>query len=241
MTGDLFDRLIGEARAPDRSVRPVLLPVFPIRLPEAHARSIAPLRTEIAPLRELISESVAPSIPPRAPDPVALPSTPAVVELTSLAPSPMPTPPAPRVVDPVVRVDQRAPEPTGIAPVAPVQPLVEPPEAPDAEPPSLAVAPEPEIEATVPPRPLIQPILRVVEPAQSESAAPPAPEITPLPPPKIDLPAPDVPTEPTIRVSIGRIDVRIADAPPAKAAPVKRPAPQLSLDEYLRLRSGGKR
>ena len=104
------------------------------------------------------------------------------------------------------------------------------------------VAPEPEIEASAPLRPVIQPILRVVEPAQSPP--PVAPEITPvLPPapPKIELPTPDAPPEPTIRVSIGRIDVRAADTPPAKAAPVKRPAPQLSLDEYLRLRSGGKR
>ncbi len=141
----------------------------------------------------------------------------------------------------MVRVEERSPEQVEIAPAAPIRPAIAPPVAPLAELPSAAVAPAPEIEATAPIRPVIQPILRLSEPAQP--AAPTAPEISPVPPPQpaTELPAADAPPEPTIRVSIGRIDVRVADPPPAKPSPAQRQAPQLSLDEYLRLRSGGKR
>jgi hypothetical protein len=48
---------------------------------------------------------------------------------------------------------------------------------------------------------------------------------------------------PTIRVTIGRIDVRAITSPPPqqpRPAPV-RPAPQLSLADYLKQRSGGRR
>jgi hypothetical protein len=48
---------------------------------------------------------------------------------------------------------------------------------------------------------------------------------------------------PTIRVTIGRIDVRAVSAPqtPAAQKPGKRPQPSLSLDDYLKQRNGGQR
>jgi hypothetical protein len=50
--------------------------------------------------------------------------------------------------------------------------------------------------------------------------------------------APDPPT-PTIRVSIGRVEVR-AVTPPAPSRKPTRPAPRMSLDEYLRSQNGGR-
>lgn len=48
---------------------------------------------------------------------------------------------------------------------------------------------------------------------------------------------------PTIRVSIGRIEVRAVAQQPQTAPPqqVSRPAPRISLDEYLRSQNGGRR
>lgn len=45
---------------------------------------------------------------------------------------------------------------------------------------------------------------------------------------------------PVIRVSIGRVEVRAVAAPPAPTAP-PRAKPKMSLDEYLRAQSGGRR
>lgn len=47
-------------------------------------------------------------------------------------------------------------------------------------------------------------------------------------------------SEPTIRVSIGRIEVRAVQPPAIQPAqPISPPAPKLSLDDYLRRRNGG--
>jgi hypothetical protein len=50
-----------------------------------------------------------------------------------------------------------------------------------------------------------------------------------------------VPAAPTIRVSIGRIEVRaiMPPVPPVRPAPPARPRPQLSLEDYLRQHRGG--
>ncbi len=45
--------------------------------------------------------------------------------------------------------------------------------------------------------------------------------------------------ESTIRVSIGRIDVRAVSPPASPPRRTKQPAPKMSLDDYLRARSGG--
>ena len=54
-----------------------------------------------------------------------------------------------------------------------------------------------------------------------------------------------VPSEPVIRVTIGRVEVRLVQAPapiPVNRAPARSiPAPALSLDEYLKQRDEGKR
>lgn len=51
-------------------------------------------------------------------------------------------------------------------------------------------------------------------------------------------PAPELPT---IRVSIGRIEVRAIAPPVQRPAPARRPGPALALDDYLKQRSGGQR
>jgi hypothetical protein len=54
--------------------------------------------------------------------------------------------------------------------------------------------------------------------------------------------APDQPpAAPTIQVTIGRIDVRATPTPDAEAKPSRAKGPQLTLDAYLRSRSGGSR
>src|SRR5215208_776222 len=56
--------------------------------------------------------------------------------------------------------------------------------------------------------------------------------------------APESPAPPTIRVSIGRIEVRAITpppAPPVQPARSARPGPELSLDDYLKQRNGRQR
>jgi hypothetical protein len=70
------------------------------------------------------------------------------------------------------------------------------------------------------------------------------PPLTMPPPAAMDNPPPDLErTETTIRVSIGRIDVRAATPPSAEPArqPPARPGPRVSLDAYLERASARRR
>ncbi|HMQ55607.1 MAG TPA: hypothetical protein PKD98_26240, partial [Anaerolineae bacterium] len=49
------------------------------------------------------------------------------------------------------------------------------------------------------------------------------------------------PPAPSINVTIGRVEVRAIFEPPAKAAPPTKPEPKLSLEDYLRASTGGRR
>jgi hypothetical protein len=49
------------------------------------------------------------------------------------------------------------------------------------------------------------------------------------------------PPAPRINVTIGRVEIRAVFEPPAKAAPPARPEPKLSLEDYLRPSTGGRR
>jgi hypothetical protein len=66
-----------------------------------------------------------------------------------------------------------------------------------------------------------------------------APRLEPLAPVK-PMGLPPVEPQPTIHVTIGRIEVR-ATIPAAPAALKAAPTPRLTLDEYLRQRNGGGR
>ncbi len=48
-------------------------------------------------------------------------------------------------------------------------------------------------------------------------------------------------SSPTVRVTIGRVEVRAVAPEPAQPPPMVRPQPALSLDDYLRQRGGGRR
>jgi hypothetical protein len=48
------------------------------------------------------------------------------------------------------------------------------------------------------------------------------------------------PPAPTIRITIGRVEVRAVTPPPAPSRRPARPAPRMSLDEYLRSQNGGR-
>ena len=147
----------------------------------------------------------------------------------------VPTPPQAIPAQPTVSVKRETPPPvphhaepreTAAAPIASWRPA------------PLHQAPAPhEAHSTAPPEPHeTLPILPSQRPSPTAAA------------PRIDLPrhaaaSPAEAAPPVIRVTIGRVDVR-AEFPPAAAprpAPARRAAPALSLDDYLKQRSEGKR
>lgn len=56
--------------------------------------------------------------------------------------------------------------------------------------------------------------------------------------PRVDAPESSAPG---IRVTIGRIEVRAITPPPARRTEPARSGPKLSLDDYLKQRTGGRR
>lgn len=97
--------------------------------------------------------------------------------------------------------------------------------------------PAPTPRATPPPAAPLVPALRR---AQEDAAPAVAPRRE-----STSATQPEVPEAPSIRVTIGRIDVRavLPPAPPVPPAPRPRPqsAAKMSLDDYLRARRGGRR
>jgi hypothetical protein len=122
-------------------------------------------------------------------------------------------------------------------------------EPPDTRPAAEPVAPASQREpVSEPPQAArsaaIQPVIRPVEraaPATPERTERPAGEQAPAAPgPRVDQPAAGTPPSiPSVQVSIGRVEVRAVFAPPAPPPARGRPAPVMSLDEYLKSRDGG--
>jgi hypothetical protein len=143
-----------------------------------------------------------------------------------MAPLPSPSPPPPR---PAPVTEDRAtlgppPRTRRAGTVEPVAPREEPPRPavlPRPSPPPAAQAPRP----APPTRVLVEP--RV-------SVAPPAPP----PVPSAPIRAAEAP-EPTIHVTIGRIEVRATPPPAQPSRPRQAASSALSLEEYLRRRSKG--
>lgn len=91
-----------------------------------------------------------------------------------------------------------------------------------------------------------------LRPSRPEVSAPPArataapPSAVPAPPPVRSVPRAaripaSPPAAPPIRVSIGRVEVRLVAPPaPPSPSPPSQPKPAMSLDEYLRRRHGGR-
>jgi hypothetical protein len=81
------------------------------------------------------------------------------------------------------------------------------------------------------------PASRVVEPRVQ-----PAPPPAPARPPQLSEESAHGEAAPTIRVTIGRVDVRaVAGVPQEKRRAPEQPRPALTLEEYLRRRGGGRR
>jgi hypothetical protein len=90
-----------------------------------------------------------------------------------------------------------------------------------------------EVQPASPDRVLVQPHVAIAPPTRPASTDGfTASKLTPQREPQ---PAP------TIQVTIGRIEVRATPAPAASPASKAKPAPVLSLDDYLRQRNGGSR
>ena len=87
----------------------------------------------------------------------------------------------------------------------------------------------------------------VRDPTSSPYAPLVAPKMVRAALPRRKLPRPEVttsePEAPTVRVSIGRVEVKsvMPSAPPVRREPSARPGPALSLDDYLEQRNGGQR
>jgi hypothetical protein len=111
---------------------------------------------------------------------------------------------------------------------------------PDPAPPPAGLAPAPShaerLELSAPP-PSITPKLAAPDSrfAEAHKATPEAHEVARLSPVPVPPRLPDRPAETTVRINIGRIEVRTGTEPPAEAAPrPKRPEAKLmSLDDYL--------
>lgn len=91
--------------------------------------------------------------------------------------------------------------------------------------------------------PPIQPVRPKAEPARTALLQP-APIASPDP--LVERKEPASSNAPTVRVSIGRIEISVASSPSVAPRPAPRPAPTSpkparSLDDYLRRRNGGER
>jgi hypothetical protein len=89
------------------------------------------------------------------------------------------------------------------------------------------VVPAPDVRAVTLARPATPP---VVQPALRPAA---------IPPPVQPMPQRERSPEPTIHVTIGRIEVRATQASSGPSRPVRPNGPKLSLDDYLRSRNRG--
>lgn len=220
---DFLGRMAGRALG----TLPLSQPLIPSTFaPDAGA--LQPVVDEIAARPET---SPAPPIritPP--PNPARLPEPP-----ESAAQIPMPEQAIPaqpvvagrREMSPTVPFHEQTREdaPASLA-SGPPAPLRQPPESPQVR---LTAPPEPHETLPLP-----------QQPSRAATAAASSPH---LEPPRQVAVAPAESAPPVIRVTIGRIDVR-AEFPPAAAprsAPARRPAPALSLDDYLKQRIEGKR
>jgi hypothetical protein len=97
------------------------------------------------------------------------------------------------------------------------------------------------VESTIPADDSMQtepaPVSPKIVPPDSQPVKPPFPFYI-----KRDRPGQTPKPEPTIQVTIGRVDVRAVVAPPAPVkAPRPSPAPSLTLNDYLKQRQEGRR
>jgi hypothetical protein len=266
---DFLTRLARRAIGTEPTVRPVLAPLFapgpdlpavgaddPLiaieeQVQDALAQMSSPRRSSnragplSGPAGEPASTMPAPHPPPDAPvTPAVAPIEPAAAGSPPSAFRPTVPPPTP------LPGDQQAAAP----PVGQSTPVAVPHVA-DASPERAEVIVTRAAEASADPPSMLESLPRSVQPSgppgdaitasvgrrETPPARPVESAMAAAPPPaEAAPPSPTMP--PTIRVSIGRIDVRAVQAPvpaPRRAVPPAPAAP--SLEEYLRARGGGRR
>jgi hypothetical protein len=129
-------------------------------------------------------------------------------------------PPAPSRQVPRRPRRRAQPVPAPAAEVASTDPMARGPTAPERP---------PKLEAALPDAAGLGPAARLTPQERVE----PPPLLAARPPPRAALPVKEA-SSPTVRVTIGRVDVRaVATEPSLKPRRKEKPAPRMSLDEYL--------
>jgi hypothetical protein len=222
---DLFEYLSQQETAPQILVLPVLPPIFPLTTPErnAHIGKIAPVSNTYAAQNTAVPANAPATIPRGAPSADKPAAT--VTPQSSVSPKETSEPSAsrdsgdPRNDDQTRAVWEHKPRDTEslslkVDGARELEPVIQ-----DAPPIRQMVVVE---QALNPPR------LEQIHPALDTGALPDSPAA----PIAINTPA-------EIHISIGKIEVRAAEAPKKpNNTTVRRTTPLLSLEDYLRARSG---
>ncbi len=224
------------------------------RLPHRFEQAALPLDNAVLPLRDETFERTAAA---------AVPTT-----------RPTPRPPSASAPEPPARAHRSAPPVADASPRRATQPAIQPqPPAPPSAVPRAAADPAPPVLPRVEPveRVIRERIVQVVEEAggvlaEAQAPAPPGPpadtsQMRPAPPPEpaqavppavVPQPpepphaAPRIERRPSVRVTIGRVEVQAAPPSAPPPLPTPRPArpryrPAMTLSDYLEQRNGGKR
>jgi len=265
----LVQRTLGLAPVAEPLVAPLFAPdpSLPGAAPALADAPLAPPALADAPLINTAAPAV-PSVPPAPlPDVVSTGAAPPDVAPAARRAAPPATgasPDAAPILAPRAPARQVKGHPSFHPPIAadaPAQPSIAPPEplllpvappeagafsespAPAAGAPPGAPPPHPAPEDTPAPSPraaaetllvpLEAPALQGETPIRATSGAVAA---------GLDADPPASPPAPVIEIRIGRVEVRAIQAPaPSQPRPAVSPAPQVSLEEYLRQQNGGKR
>jgi hypothetical protein len=228
----------------------------PVNMMQAQTDQLQPLSDP--PLSAALHRRALPA-PSRLIEPSADIAQPSETVVPARQPAPIMPQPLPSVAvaqplpPPVSSTNDRPPDgdaaASRLSPVPATQPILieravvsEPSHAADARHPALPplVVAQPPVSARlhIQPEPASQSPQIIVQPSITPALS--TFQTAPRSAPPSVASQPAATTEPTIHVTIGRIEVRATSPAPA-ARPKSAPAPTMSLDDYLRTRGGGRR